>query len=134
MAPQSVCLRHRLYGAGRVPLLTAEEKLQLGAMVREWRNWLARADQAPAGVRRRGLRPPQGYKIARTTAHHVNWVEVTDTDVMNDRQLICHSRPHTAGQCRAAMGEPEAAGLEASRLSGDLSRLADVRFSQLFFG
>jgi RNA polymerase primary sigma factor len=45
-----------LEAAGRVPLLTAAEELHLGAMVREWQDWPGGADQAPAGVRRRGLR------------------------------------------------------------------------------
>jgi RNA polymerase sigma factor (sigma-70 family) len=39
-----------------VPLLTPAEEVHLGAMVRRWLDWDGGPDQAPAGVRRRGLR------------------------------------------------------------------------------
>lgn len=45
-----------LLAAGRVPLLTPAEELHLGALVRRWQDCPAGPDQAPAGVRRRGLR------------------------------------------------------------------------------
>lgn len=45
-----------LQAAGRVPLLTPAEELHLGAMVRAWQDWPDGPDQAPTGVRRRGLR------------------------------------------------------------------------------
>jgi RNA polymerase sigma factor (sigma-70 family) len=45
-----------LAAAGRVPLLTPAEELHLGTMVRAWQDWDGGPDQAPAGVRRRGLR------------------------------------------------------------------------------
>jgi RNA polymerase sigma factor (sigma-70 family) len=45
-----------LAAAGRVPLLTPAEELHLGTMVRAWQDWPDGPDQAPAGVRRRGLR------------------------------------------------------------------------------
>ena len=41
---------------GRVPMLTPAEELHLGAIVRAWQDWEGGPDQAPAGVRRRGLR------------------------------------------------------------------------------
>ena len=40
-------------GAGRVPLLTADEELHLGTLVRTWQD---HPDPCPAAVRRRGLR------------------------------------------------------------------------------
>ena len=45
-----------LASAGRIPLLTPAEELHLGSMVRAWQDWPDGPDQAPAGVRRRGLR------------------------------------------------------------------------------
>ena len=42
--------------AGRVPLLTAAEAIHLGALVRRWMDWEPSPDEAPAAVRRRGLR------------------------------------------------------------------------------
>jgi RNA polymerase primary sigma factor len=45
-----------LEAAGRVPLLTHREELELGRMVRAWQDWPGGLEQAPAGVRRRGLR------------------------------------------------------------------------------
>ena len=42
--------------AGRVPLLTAAEELHLGGMVRRWQDWEPSPDEAPAAVRRCGLR------------------------------------------------------------------------------
>ena len=45
-----------LASAGRIPLLTPAEELHLGTMVRAWQDWPDGPDQAPAGVRRRGLR------------------------------------------------------------------------------
>jgi RNA polymerase primary sigma factor len=42
--------------AGRVPLLTAAEAIHLGALVRRWQDWEPSPDEAPAAVRRRGLR------------------------------------------------------------------------------
>jgi RNA polymerase sigma factor (sigma-70 family) len=45
-----------LTAAARHPLLTPAEELHLGNLVRVWMDWPDGADQAPAGVRRRGLR------------------------------------------------------------------------------
>lgn len=45
-----------LDAAGRVPLLTAAEEVHLGALIRAWQDWPGGPDQAPAPVRRRGLR------------------------------------------------------------------------------
>lgn len=45
-----------LEAAGRVPLLTPAEELHLGAMVRDWQDWPGGPEEAPAVVRRRGLR------------------------------------------------------------------------------
>jgi len=42
--------------AGRAPLLTAAEELELGRLVQRWQRWDGGPDQAPAAVRRRGLR------------------------------------------------------------------------------
>jgi len=42
--------------AARYPLLTHREELELGRLVQAWQQWPGGADQAPAGVRRRGLR------------------------------------------------------------------------------
>jgi len=47
---------HWLAQAGRVPLLTAAEAIHLGALVRRWQDWEPSPDEAPAAVRRRGLR------------------------------------------------------------------------------
>ena len=49
-------ISHWLGAAGRVPLLTAAEELHLGGMVRRWQDWEPSHDEAPAAVRRRGLR------------------------------------------------------------------------------
>ena len=49
-------ISHWLGQAGRVPLLTAAEELHLGGMVRQWQDWEPSPDDAPAAVRRRGLR------------------------------------------------------------------------------
>jgi len=43
-------------GAGRMPLLTHREELELGRLVRAWQDWPGGVDAAPALVRRRGLR------------------------------------------------------------------------------
>jgi RNA polymerase sigma factor (sigma-70 family) len=45
-----------LEAAARHPLLTHREELELGRLVMEWQGWDGGADQAPAAVRRRGLR------------------------------------------------------------------------------
>ena len=45
-----------LDAAGRVPLLTHREEIELGRLVREWFDWPGGPDAAPAAVRRRGLR------------------------------------------------------------------------------
>jgi RNA polymerase sigma factor (sigma-70 family) len=42
--------------AGRMPLLTHREELELGRLVRVWQDWPDGLDAAPALVRRRGLR------------------------------------------------------------------------------
>jgi len=42
--------------AGRFPLLTAAEEIELGRMVRAWQDHPDGPDGAPAGVRRRGMR------------------------------------------------------------------------------
>lgn len=42
--------------AGRIPMLTAAEALHLGGLVRAWQDWPPSPDEAPAAVRRRGLR------------------------------------------------------------------------------
>ena len=45
-----------LEAAGRAPLLTHREELELGRLVRAWQDWPGGANAAPAAVRRRGLR------------------------------------------------------------------------------
>jgi RNA polymerase sigma factor (sigma-70 family) len=45
-----------LEAAGRVPLLTHREELELGRLVQAWQQWPGGPDEAPALVRRRGLR------------------------------------------------------------------------------
>jgi DNA-directed RNA polymerase sigma subunit (sigma70/sigma32) len=47
---------HWLQQAGRIPMLTPAEALHLGGLVRQWQDWLPSSDEAPAAVRRRGLR------------------------------------------------------------------------------
>jgi RNA polymerase primary sigma factor len=47
---------HWLQQAGRIPMLTPAEALHLGGLVRQWQDWLPSPDEAPAAVRRRGLR------------------------------------------------------------------------------
>jgi RNA polymerase primary sigma factor len=47
---------HWLDAAGRAPLLTHREELELGRLVRAWQDWPGGADAAPAAVVRRGLR------------------------------------------------------------------------------
>lgn len=49
-------ISHWLDQAGRVPLLAAAEALHLGGLVRRWQDWEPSPDDAPAAVRRRGLR------------------------------------------------------------------------------
>ena len=45
-----------LEAAGRHPLLTHREELELGRLVQEWQQWPGGVGAAPAAVRRRGLR------------------------------------------------------------------------------
>ncbi len=45
-----------LEAAGRAPLLTHREELELGRLIRVWQDWPDGPDAAPAAVRRRGLR------------------------------------------------------------------------------
>ena len=45
-----------LQQAGRIPLLTAAEELHLGTIVRAWQDHPAGPDDAPAAIRRRGVR------------------------------------------------------------------------------
>jgi RNA polymerase sigma factor (sigma-70 family) len=45
-----------LEAAGRVPLLTHREELELGRLVQTWQQWPGGPDEAPPLVRRRGLR------------------------------------------------------------------------------
>ena len=45
-----------LAAAGRVPLLTHREELELGRIVQAWQQWADGPDRATAAVRRRGLR------------------------------------------------------------------------------
>ena len=42
--------------AGRVPMLTHREELELGRLVRAWQDWPGGPDVAPQLIRRRGLR------------------------------------------------------------------------------
>jgi RNA polymerase primary sigma factor len=56
MASGDDMISHWLGQAGRVPLLTAAEALHLGGLVRRWQDWEPSPDEAPAAVRRRGLR------------------------------------------------------------------------------
>ena len=49
-------ISHWLGQAGRIPLLTPAEALHLGGLVRQWQDWEPSPDDAPAAVRRRGLR------------------------------------------------------------------------------
>jgi len=45
-----------LEAAGRVPMLTHPEELEMGRLIRVWQDWPDGPDAAPAAVRRRGLR------------------------------------------------------------------------------
>ena len=56
MAPKDEIITHWLNSCGRQPLLTAAEELHLGAMVRTWQDHPDGPADAPAGIRRRGLR------------------------------------------------------------------------------
>ena len=56
MASGDDMITHWLDQAGKVPLLTAAEALHLGGLVRRWQDWEPSPDEAPAAVRRRGLR------------------------------------------------------------------------------
>jgi RNA polymerase sigma factor (sigma-70 family) len=47
---------HWLDTAGRAPLLTPSEELELGRLVQRWQRWDGGPEQAPVAVRRRGLR------------------------------------------------------------------------------
>lgn len=49
-------ITHWLEQAGRIPMLTPAEALHLGGLVRRWQDWEPSPDEAPAAVRRRGLR------------------------------------------------------------------------------
>ena len=71
MAPQTPAALYWLNNAGRQPLLTPAEELHLGAMVREWMDHPDGPADAPAGIRRRGLRARDRFVLAnlRLVAH-----------------------------------------------------------------
>lgn len=47
--------------AGRRPLLTAQQEIELGRMIRAWQDWDGGPDQAPQAVQRRGRRALQRF-------------------------------------------------------------------------
>jgi len=47
--------------AGRRPLLTAQQEIELGRMIRAWQDWDGGPDQAPQAVQRRSRRALQRY-------------------------------------------------------------------------
>jgi RNA polymerase sigma factor (sigma-70 family) len=53
-----------LEAAGRVPLLTHREELELGRLVQAWQQWPGGVDAAPPLVRRRGLRARERMVMA----------------------------------------------------------------------
>ena len=68
---QTDCTLYWLNNAGRQPLLTPAEELHLGAMVRAWQDHPDGPVDAPAGIRRRGLRARDRFVLAnlRLVAH-----------------------------------------------------------------
>jgi RNA polymerase primary sigma factor len=49
-------VRFWLDSSGRVPRLTPAEEVHLGGLIRAWQDWQPSSDDAPAPVKRRGLR------------------------------------------------------------------------------
>jgi DNA-directed RNA polymerase sigma subunit (sigma70/sigma32) len=71
MAPKTPAALFWLNNAGRQPLLTPAEELHLGAMVREWQDHPDGPADAPAAIKRRGLRARDRFVMAnlRLVAH-----------------------------------------------------------------
>jgi RNA polymerase sigma factor (sigma-70 family) len=73
MAPKNEATTAWLNSCGRHPLLTPAEELHLGAMVRSWQDHPDGPANAPAGIRRRGLKARDRMVTAnlRLVAHVV---------------------------------------------------------------
>ena len=71
MAPKTPAALYWLNNAGRQPLLTAAEEIHLGAAVRAWQDHPDGPADAPAGIRRRGLKARDRFVLAnlRLVAH-----------------------------------------------------------------
>ena len=71
MAPKTPAALYWLNNAGRQPLLTAAEEIHLGAAVRAWQDHPDGPADAPAGIKRRGLRARDRFVLAnlRLVAH-----------------------------------------------------------------
>ena len=71
MAIKSQAALYWLNAAGRQPMLTPAEELHLGAIVRAWQDHPDGPADAPAGIRRRGLRARDRFVMAnlRLVAH-----------------------------------------------------------------
>jgi RNA polymerase sigma factor (sigma-70 family) len=90
-------IAHWLGQAGRVPLLTAAEAIHLGGMVRRWQDWEPSPDEAPAAVRRRGLRA----RDRMVSANLRLVVSVAKKCVHHDAPLIDRLQSGSVGLARA---------------------------------
>ena len=90
-------IAHWLGQAGRVSLLSAAEAIHLGALVRRWQDWEPSPDEAPAAVRRRGLRA----RDRMVSANLRLVVSVAKKCIHSDAPLIDRFQSGSIGLARA---------------------------------